>query len=152
MRHEILVHRHEFGQSIAEPADRRMPRRMRLKVGRGQCVEGLIAHHLRQHAEVVTQGADQARAIGMLVDVQHRRAAGQCAQQRIVVVPLHDRVLQRPLLRQQAAAHAATACVDDKASACTRRAMSSSPSNSASGGMWSSRSIIVGTAPTRCTV
>src|SRR5205814_9680167 len=122
-------------------------------VAAGQRVERRVAHHEWRHAEVVAQRTGQARFIGLLVNAQQRLAIGVFVQQAGRVGLGGDRVFQRLLLGgERIHAESTSAGSPLSAAACTARAWSSSASNSASGGMWSSRSIIVGTPPMRRTV
>ena len=86
MRHELVVPAHELDQPVPEPADRRMARGMRRDVGEREPVEGVVAHHLRQAAEVVAQRGDEAGGVGVAVDAQQRFGPRARTQQRAGIV------------------------------------------------------------------
>ena len=116
---------------------------MRLKIGLGQGRKAFIAQGLGQGAVVVGQGLGQAGRVGVLVGAQtacSQRAAQQAGGH---LAPIAHGGLELGLDLVERRLHANTL----RAQA---RTASSSLSNSPSGGMWSSRSIIVGTARPRC--
>ena len=72
----------EFGQPVAEPADRRLGGRVDLQIGCAQRVELVVAQRPLQDAEVVAQRGQQTSAVGVLINRQTgaglQQAVGRC--------------------------------------------------------------------------
>ena len=132
-----------------------MLRRPRLDIGVAHLVERLVAEIGMQQLVVVAHGLDQPRAIGVAIDAVQRlallaRAVEDFAEHRIVAG--QDAALEISLLPREVA-H--PACLPKSLPNWARtfpaisRVRFTSRSSSSSGGMLSSRSIMVETRPKR---
>ena len=130
-----------------------MFRRMSFDIGACDFIETLRAGIGPQRHEITFERLDETQAVGVGVDAKpHVRRqtgiAGDLAGDRAV---LPDEVILEPGLGLAQRVHWLMATRLSVASAAMRRACPSSASNSSSGGMLSSRSIMVETFPKRRT-
>ena len=126
---------------------------MRGHIGRGDLAELLVAEEAVKHLVLLRHRLDEARAVGVPVDLEERRAVrartvGQRREHRIVAV--QDRLLKGVLPFGEALHRRWAGTASAVSTSCaTRRRRSTSGISSANGGILSSRSMIVDTAPKR---
>src|SRR5437879_861651 len=136
----------ERRQTLREPAQVRMPGRARLDVSVAHLVEHLVAEIKMQQLMVVAHCLDQPRTIGIAIDPEQHlallaRAVEDFSQHRFVAIK--DAALKLGLLSHEVA-H--PACLPaGRIFPAISRVLATSSSNSSSGGMLSSRSIMVET-------
>ena len=123
-----------------------MAGRTRLDIGVPHLVEHFVTEIEMQQFMVVAHGLDQPRAIGVAIDPEQHvallaRAVEDFSQHRFVAI--EDAALKLGLLSGEVA-HAA-----DNTLSAISRVLATSSTNSSSGGMLSSRSIMVETRPKR---
>ena len=143
----------EIGQPLREPTQVRVPRGPCRNVGAAHFLEDLIAEINVQKLVIALQNLDQARRIGMAVHAEKNLAllldaVEDLAQNPIVAVDdgsLNVRLQAREVVH--ACRRAPT--MEGRTRAAMSRACCISATNSSSGGMLSSRSIMVDTGPKR---
>ena len=122
----------------------------RLDIGMPHLVKSLVAEIAMQQFMVVAHHLDQSRAIGMAIDAEQRLALRFGAVEDLVkdcVVAGQDTPLKRTLLPRKIA-HVESCPAGSTCSAISRVRLTSAKSSS-SGGILSSRSIMVETRPNR---
>src|SRR5436190_23616771 len=125
-----------------------MMRGLGLDIGVPHLVEHLVAEIGVQQFVIVAQRVHQPRAIGVAIDAEQRLALLLRAVENFpehLVIAGEDAALKIVLLPREIARHAGASSTAEAIS----RARATSTSNSSSGGMLSSRSIMVETLPKR---
>ena len=140
----------EIRQPLREPAQVRMMRWLRRDIGVSHRVEHLVAEIAVKQLVIVAHGIDQPRTVGVLVDPEQHfalffRAVENFGQNRFVAA--QDAALEIALQPGEFAHLACRTCGNIVAA--ISRARLTSATSSSSGGMLSSRSIMVETRPNR---
>ena len=125
-------------------------RRVRRDIGVRELVKGVVAKRALQDGEIVAQGGEQAGAVSAAIEVEAADRFCFFADEKTRRSFIREDGALKAVLQSGQGHHAASLRLASARSA-TWRAASSSAINSGSAGMWSSRSIIVGTAPKRVT-